>query len=59
MVRVDAVLAFCQAGTQIIDGGEFDGTQIVELDSWLVSEWLNGLDRLQGAFADQEVIDEE
>ena len=57
---VDAALAFLvQAGTQIIDGEEFDGTQIAELDSWLVSEWLNGLDSLQDAFADPEVIDEE
>ena len=57
---VDAALAFfVQAGTQIIDGKEFDGTQIAELDSWLVSEWLNGLDSLQDAFADPEVIDEE
>jgi len=57
---VDAALAFLvQAGTQIIDGKEFDGTQIAELDSWLVSEWLNGLDSLQDAFADPEVIDEE
>ena len=57
---VDAALAFLvQAGTQIIDGKEFDGTSIAELDSWLVSEWLNGLDSLQDAFADPEVIDEE
>ena len=56
---VDAALAFLvQAGTQIIDGKEFDGTQIAELDSWLVSEWLNGLDSLQDAFADPEVIEE-
>jgi len=57
---VDAALVFLvQAGTQIIDGTEFDGTQISELDSWLVSEWLNDLDRLQGAFTDSEMIDEE
>ena len=36
---VDAALAFLvQAGTQIVDGKEFDGTQIAKLDSWLVSE---------------------
>ena len=57
---VDAALAFLvQAGTRIIDGEEFDGTGIDDLDSWLVSEWLNGLDSLQDAFADPEVIDEE
>ena len=57
---VDAALAYLvQAGTQIIDGGEFDGTQVDEIDSWIVSEWLNGLDSLQDAFADPEVIDEE
>lgn len=57
---VDAALAYLvQAGTQIIDGAEFDGTQVDEVDSWIVSEWLNGLDSLQDAFADPEVIDEE
>ena len=57
---VDAALAFLmQAGTQIVDDKGFDGTQIAGLDSWLVSEWLNGLDSLQDAFADPEVIDEE
>jgi len=57
---VDAALAYLvQAGTQIIDGETFDGTSVAELDSWLVSEWLNGLDSLQDAFADPEVIDEE
>ena len=57
---VDTALAYLvQAGTRIIDGEEFDGTQIEQLDSWLVSEWLNGLDSLQDAFADPEVIDEE
>jgi len=56
----DAALAFLvQAGTQIIDGTAFDGSEIDELDSWLVSEWLNGLDSLQDAFADPEVIEEE
>ena len=57
---VDAALAYLvQAGTQIIDGGEFDGTEVEEIESWIVSEWLNGLDSLQDAFADPEVIDEE
>ncbi|MFW6321905.1 MAG: DUF2150 family protein [Halohasta sp.] len=57
---VDAALAYLvQAGTQIIDGEKFDGTQVDEIDSWIVSEWLNGLDSLQDAFADPEVIDEE
>jgi len=45
---VDAALAFLmQAGTQIVDDKGFDGTQIA------------GLDSLQDAFADPEVIDEE
>ena len=56
----DAALAFLvQAGTQIIDGTEFDGSEIDEIESWLVSEWLNGLDSLQDAFADPEVIEED
>ena len=57
---VDAALAYLvQAGTLIIDGGQFDGTEVEEVESWIVSEWLNGLDSLQDAFADPEVIDEE
>ena len=57
---VDAALAYLvQAGTQIIDGGQFDGSEVDEIESWIVSEWLNGLDSLQDAFADPEVIDEE
>ena len=57
---VDAALAYLvQAGTQIIDGAEFDGSEVDEIESWIVSEWLNGLDSLQDAFADPEVIDEE
>ena len=57
---VDAALAYLvQAGTQIIDGAEFDGSEVDEVESWIVSEWLNGLDSLQDAFADPEVIDEE
>jgi len=57
---VDAALAYLvQAGTQIIDGAEFDGTEVDEIESWIVSEWLNGLDSLQDAFSDPEVIDEE
>lgn len=57
---VDAALAYLvQAGTQIIDGETFDGTTVDEIESWIVSEWLNGLDSLQDAFSDPEVIDEE
>ena len=57
---VDAALAYLvQAGTQIIAGGQFDGSEVDEIESWIVSEWLNGLDSLQDAFADPEVIDEE
>ena len=57
---VDAALAYLvQAGTQILAGGEFDGSEVDEIESWIVSEWLNGLDSLQDAFADPEVIDEE
>jgi len=57
---VDAALAYLvQAGTQIIDGETFDGTTVDEIESWIVSEWLNGLDSLQDAFSDPEVIDED
>ena len=44
---------------QIIDGAEFDEIEVDVIDSWTVSEWLNGLDSLQDTFADPEVIDEE
>jgi hypothetical protein len=48
-----------KVGIQIIDGEEVDGTEADEVDYWIVSEWLNGLDSLQDAFSDPEIINEE
>ena len=57
---LDAALSYCvQAGTLVIDGGEFDPATAGELDPGLVVQWVNGLDSLQTALADPEVIDEE
>ncbi|MDY6818883.1 MAG: DUF2150 family protein [Halobacteriales archaeon] len=51
-------LAAC-AGTQIIDGEELDIAITEELEYGLVTEWINGLDSLQSALSDPEVIEEE
>ncbi|WP_259517773.1 DUF2150 family protein [Halanaeroarchaeum sp. HSR-CO] len=47
------------AGTRIIDGDELDISVTEEFEYGLVTEWVNGLDSLQTALADPEVIDEE
>jgi len=51
-------LAAC-AGTQVIDGEEFDMDVTEEFDYGLVTEWVNGLDSLQSALADPEVVEED
>ncbi len=56
----DAALAYCvQAGTLIIDGQDLDFEVLGEVEYGLVSEWVNGLDSLQSAVRDPEVIEEE
>ncbi|MFB6134916.1 MAG: DUF2150 family protein [Halanaeroarchaeum sp.] len=47
------------AGSRIIDGDELDIAITEEFEYGLVTEWVNGLDSLQTALADPEVIDEE
>jgi hypothetical protein len=47
------------AGTRIIDGDELDMTVTEELEYGLVAEWVNGLDSLQSAMSDPEVVEEE
>ncbi|MFB6132848.1 MAG: DUF2150 family protein [Halanaeroarchaeum sp.] len=47
------------AGTRVIDGEELDIAIAEEFEYGLVTEWVNGLDSLQTALADPEVIDEE
>jgi hypothetical protein len=57
---LDAALGYCvQAGTQIIDGAELPMDVVEELEYGLVSEWVNGLDSLQTALSDPEVVEEE
>ncbi|MFB6310772.1 MAG: DUF2150 family protein [Salinirussus sp.] len=57
---LDAAFSNCvQAGTLIIDGSELDVGVAEELEFGFVAEWVNGLDSLQTAMADPEVVEEE
>jgi hypothetical protein len=57
---LDAALGYCvQAGTLIIDGAELDMGVAEELEFGFVAEWVNGLDSLQTAMADPEVVEED
>ena len=47
------------AGTRIIDGEELNMDVTEELEYGLVTEWVNGLDSLQSAMSDPEVVEEE
>jgi hypothetical protein len=46
------------AGTRVIDGEELDISVAEDLEYGLVTEWINGLDSLQSAVSDPEVIEE-
>ncbi|WP_348611101.1 DUF2150 family protein [Halobaculum rarum] len=57
---VDAALGYLvQAGTRIIDGDELPMDLVEDLEYGFVSEWVNGLDSLQSAMADPEVVEED
>ena len=57
---LDAALGYCvQAGTLIVDGEEMDISLAEGLEFGLVAEWVNGLDSLQTAMKDPEVVEEE
>ena len=57
---LDAALGYVvQAGTRVIDGEALDIELVEELEYGLVSEWVNGLDSLQSAIEDPEVVEEE
>ncbi|EMA64983.1 DUF2150 family protein [Halorubrum kocurii] len=57
---LDAALGYIvQAGTRIVDGEELDIDLVEDLEYGLVSEWVNGLDSLQSAIEDPEVVEEE
>jgi hypothetical protein len=58
--EMENALGYCvQAGTLIIDGREMDIALTEDLDFGLVAEWVNGLDSLQTAMKDPEVVEEE
>ena len=57
---LDAALGYtAQAGTLVIDGEELDMGLVEELEYGLVMEWINGLDSLQSAMSDPEVVEED
>ena len=57
---LDAALGYVvQAGTRVIDGEQLDIDLVEDLEYGLVSEWVNGLDSLQSAIEDPEVVEEE
>jgi hypothetical protein len=56
----DAAFGYvAQAGTVVIGGAELDVAVVEELEYGLVTEWVNGIDSLQSALADPEVVEEE
>ena len=58
--ELDAALGYCvQAGALIIDGEEMDIAVAEDLEFGLVAEWVNGLDSLQTAMRDPEVVEED
>jgi hypothetical protein len=57
---MDAALGYLvQAGTRIIAGDDLDMSVVGEIEYGLVSEWINGLDSLQSAMSDPEVVEAE
>ena len=56
----DSALGYtAQAGTRIIAGDELDMAVAEELEYGRVAEWVNGLDSLQRALEDPEVVEED
>ncbi|MFB6121149.1 MAG: DUF2150 family protein [Halobacteriaceae archaeon] len=51
-------LAVC-AGTRVIDGEHVDMDVAEDIEYGLVTEWMNGLDSLESALADPEVVEED
>ncbi|MFB6118647.1 DUF2150 family protein [Halosegnis sp.] len=58
---LDTAFNYCaQAGTLVIDGADTDVSGIAaDLEYGYVAEWVNGLDSLQDALADPEVVEED
>ena len=58
--NLDAALAFAaEAGTLVFAGEEIDVAMAEEIEYGLVTEWINGLDSLQNAMSDPEVVEED
>ncbi|NIC00178.1 DUF2150 family protein [Halobacterium sp. R2-5] len=47
------------AGTRVVDGEELDMGVLDDVEYGLVTEWVNGLDSLQSALSDPEVIEDD
>jgi hypothetical protein len=47
------------AGTRVVDGEELDMSVLDDVEYGLVTEWVNGLDSLQSALSDPEVIEDD
>ena len=57
---LDAALGYSvQAGTLVVDGDDLPMDVAGDLEYGLVSEWVNGLDSLQTAMSDPEVVEED
>jgi len=57
---LDAALGYCvQAATLVIAGEEMDVGMTEDLEFGLVAEWVNGIDSLQTAMRDPEVVEED
>jgi hypothetical protein len=57
---LDGAVGFCaQAGTLVVDGDSLDREVVEDLEFGYVAEWVNGLDSLQTAIRDPEVVEEE
>ena len=57
---LDRALGLVAAGgTQVVDGEDLDMELLEDVEYGLVTEWVNGLDSLQSALSDPEVIEDD
>ena len=57
---LDAALGYAaQAGTLVLDDEDVDLSVVEDIEYGLVTEWVNGLDSLQSAMSDPEVVEED
>ncbi|AGB16292.1 hypothetical protein Halru_1686 [Halovivax ruber XH-70] len=58
--ELDAALGYAaQAGTLVFDDEDVDISVAEDIEYGLVTEWVNGLDSLQSAMSDPEVVEED